>query len=158
MHRRTRWGGDGHTHWKNICPFVKEIGAKTILDYGCGRGTLKKKIDTSAAYLKVFEYDPGIPGKDKSPDKSDLVVCTDVLEHIEDQYIDNVLGHINDLSIKGAYFVISCRKANASLPDGRNAHLIIQKPQWWIDSIKRHFEGRIKFDNHPKVLKAWIQK
>jgi hypothetical protein len=30
---------------------------------------------------------------------------------------------------------VSCRPANAVLPDGQNAHLIIESPDWWLERI-----------------------
>lgn len=154
VHKKFNWGADGHKHSKKIAKFAKKIGAKTILDYGCGKGTLKTKLSKVCPELKVFEYDPGIIGKDSLPKEADLVVCTDVLEHIEPYMIVNVLKHIRSLSLKGTYFVISCRAANMVLSDGRNAHLIIKNPEWWIKKIERFFDSP-KFIIKKKELIAW---
>ena len=32
---------------------------------------------------------------------------------------------------KFAFFAISTRPAKKTLPDGRNAHLTVQSPDWW---------------------------
>jgi hypothetical protein len=69
------------------------------------------------------------------PKPSDILVCTDVLEHIEPTLLDNVLDHIERLTREVALLVISCRPANAVLPDGRNAHLIIETPDWWLEKL-----------------------
>ncbi len=70
------------------------------------------------------------------PKPCDLIVCSDVLEHVEPDKIDAVLSHIFQISGMGAYVVIATRPANAILPDGRNAHLIVKPSAWWIDKIK----------------------
>ena len=66
-----------------------------------------------------------------------MVTCTDVLEHIEPKYIDNVLLHLFLLSDRIIFLNINTREANKTLPDGRNAHLIVQKGDWWIKKIKQ---------------------
>jgi hypothetical protein len=38
-----------------------------------------------------------------------------------------------------AWFIIACYPAKKLLPDGRNAHLIIESPIWWLDKIKDVF-------------------
>ena len=69
--------------------------------------------------------------------RCDMVVCTDVLEHVEPAKLDAVLDHIWRLTGRVAYFVIDTRPANAILPDGRNAHLSLHDHWWWIDKLKK---------------------
>lgn len=126
------WGTTGHKFANEVRIFYDRLGATSLLDYGCGKGTLAKAL----APLKVREYDPAIAGKDDLPKPASMVACTDVLEHIEPERLDAVMAHIYALAGKGAYFVISLRKAGQSLPDGRNAHLLVESSDWWIERIK----------------------
>ena len=130
-HAVMRWGVDGHRHAQEILDFASELGAESILDYGCGHGTLGKAL----APRRVQEYDPGIPGKHILPKPADLVVATDVLEHIEPNKLDAVLDHIRRLARSGIYLVVSLRPAREVLPDGRNAHLIVETPTWWLEQL-----------------------
>jgi hypothetical protein len=132
-HESMAWGKHGHSHAPEIQEFIKQLGARSVLDYGCGRATLSKALPDA----KVQEYDPGVLGKDLLPKPADLIVCTDVLEHIEPQLLDSVLRHIFLLARRGAYFVIATRLARETLPDGRNAHLIVQPPEWWLAKLQR---------------------
>lgn len=134
-HREMDWGGSGHKQAEAVAAFADELGAEAILDYGCGQGNLAKALAARVPPKRVTQYDPGIPGKDGWPKPSHLVVCSDVLEHIEPEKIDAVLSHIRALAGHGAYLVIATRAANKNLPDGRNAHLIIEGSQWWIDKV-----------------------
>lgn len=117
--------------------FVREVmektDSKTVLDYGCGKGKLKSVIGNC-----VCNYDPAIEEWSGDPNPSDLVVCTDVLEHVEPEFLNAVIEHIWALTIKVAFIVISCRAARKTLPDGRNAHLIVESPEWWeaVVSVK----------------------
>lgn len=143
MHSEKKWGSSGHKRAEAVLQIMAEYGLLTCLDYGCGRGTLKAKINEIADIITVTEYDPAIEGKDKPPYPAEMLCSTDVLEHVELGNIGFVLKHINELFEKAAYLVISCRPANAILPDGRNAHLIIMPPDWWLIKLKKHLKGEI---------------
>jgi hypothetical protein len=132
-----KWGDEGHTWATPVASYAATIGAPTILDYGCGKGTLAPAL--RERFFLVTEYDPAIVGKDTPPSPADLVASTDVLEHIEPESLDEVLAHIASLARVGVFLVISCRRAVARLPDGRNAHLIVESPEWWRDKLARHW-------------------
>ncbi len=102
---------------------------RRILDYGCGKGSLKAILQTPT--LLVDEYDPGIKGKDTPPEGPyDLVVCVDVLEHVEPEFVDAVLDDLFRLS-KDVFVIVDTYAAKKILPDGRNAHLSIAGSLWW---------------------------
>lgn len=132
------WGGDGWRHVRRVKMFADRLSAKSILDYGCGSGTFKRMMDID--YPDVFdvrEYDPCISGKcEKRPEKADIVVCTDVAEHVEPEYIDQFLYELYNRCIKGVYLVVSTRLANEVLPDGSNAHRIVRSGEWWVNKIE----------------------
>lgn len=109
--------------------------AATILDYGCGKGELGKTLWARYA-IGILEYDPAIYGKFELPAPADLVVCGDVMEHIEPACVNDVVDHIHELTIKCAYWVIATRLAAKSLPDGRNCHLIVEPAQWWAKLLE----------------------
>jgi hypothetical protein len=108
--------------------------AKSILDYGCGKGLLAKNLD-----FPIFEYDPAIPGKEGSPRAADLVVCIDTLEHIEPDYLSAVLTDLCRCTLKVGYFVIGTGAAVKTLPDGRNTHLIQEGKEWWTEKLSKYF-------------------
>lgn len=132
-HVEMNWAGSGHKRADAVQQFADEIGAKAILDYGCGQGLLSKVLAERGR--RVINYDPGLPGSVGLPKLTHLVVCSDVLEHIEPDKLDNVLQHLHALAALGAYFVIATRPANKNLPDGQNAHLIVKDADWWLEKI-----------------------
>lgn len=150
MHARPEgYGGSGWKYKSLVEPLIRQHKPKTVLDYGCGEGTLKKAFKKK---FKILEYDPAIEGKDAMPAPADLVVCTDVLEHIELPYLPNVISHIFSLTNRIAFLAIATRQANKVLPDGRNAHLIIMEGDWWLDTLKK-WQWKVKLiENHPKRL------
>ena len=126
MHKKLPRFGIGSKHRKELVTF---LGFDDILDYGCGKGRLETK----------KKYDPAIPEFSEDPAPADLVVCTDVLEHIEPECLDDVLKHIRSKMLKAGYFTIGCSPAAKKLPDGRNAHLIIKPPEWWVKKLSGYF-------------------
>lgn len=134
------WGNTGQIHYQTVLKLIGELNAKSVLDYGCGKGTIgslfrqdQKKPDFPYKDVAFYEYDPAIPEKADDKHQADLVICTDVMEHIEPDFLDNVMADIAHRTLGAAFLVISCRPAIHRLPDGRNAHLIIESPQWWFE-------------------------
>lgn len=158
------YGDGGGRHAARVAAFADKLAAYSILDYGCGRGQLRKALWTEGWGGTIVEYDPAIPKKAELPTKRvDLVVCTDVLEHVEPELLDNVLADLRRLTKKGAYLSIATRPSNKTLPDGRNAHLLVQRPSWWM----RQFHGygwRVanvtvgyrKHSTEPRGMQLWL--
>jgi predicted TPR repeat methyltransferase len=131
------YGGRGDKWAGIVLQIAMEYDAMSILDYGCGRGTLAKALRSQPLRgIRVDEYDPAIPGKDQRPGFADLVNVTDVLEHIEPDRLENVLAHIRGLARKVIFVVISTKGSNKVLPNGRNAHLIIKSGKWWRERLR----------------------
>ena len=127
-----------------IAPEVKdffEAGKfKSISDYGAGKKNLFYTLTELG--LKNFDYhayDPVFP--EYGPPKSgDLVCCIDVLEHIEEEFLENVLDDLKKITNKIGFFTIATGPAKKILADGRNAHLIQKPTNWWLVKICARFE------------------
>lgn len=136
LHQSRRdYGVIGGRWVKKAVEICKRHGYATVLDYGCGKGTFAH---SAPDWMTVYEYDPAIEGKE-TPKTAELIICTDVLEHVEPEFLDAVLAHIESLGER-ALFVISTTPSNKTLPDGRNAHLIIETDDWWHDRLAEHFD------------------
>lgn len=135
------YGTHGRQYARSVVDMCEANGLKTVLDFGCGKGTLKTAIAEIAPQIAVAEYDPAIAGKDTLPKGPfDLVVCTDVLEHVEPGRLDNVLATIHKMAARGVLLEACVKRSSQTLPDGRNAHLIVQPAEWWIEKISVHFK------------------
>ena len=135
------WGGQGKSWVPHILPLLNKLpsGAITILDYGCGRGTFKPAIEELHPEVTVTEYDPGVRGKDVLVMKPvDFVVCTDVMEHVEQNYVVDTLRTINWLAVKGVFFNIDTALSKSFLPDGRNTHITIHPTRYWRQMLAMH--------------------
>jgi FkbM family methyltransferase len=136
LHRdNALYGAGGHKHAETVLKLIESIKAKSILDYGCGKGTL-----ASMMPFPIWEYDPAIPGKEELPRAADLVVCFDVLEHIEPDLLGNVLANLKSVTKSVGYFVIHMGPAQKVYADGRNTHLIQRPRGWWEQVLAKFFQ------------------
>lgn len=125
--------------WANIINNVVTSNKfSTVLDYGCGKGMLIKEMQERGCKAKITGYDPAVSEFNFPPPRAELVTCIDVLEHIEPYYLGDVLTHLAYLTEKMLVCVISTRPAKKTLPDGRNAHLIVRSEGWWLDMLNLH--------------------
>ena len=144
-----KYGTSGHMRAKDVVSLCEKIGSWDVLDYGCGKGTLAK-----ALTFKIAEYDPCIAGKDFTPNPADLVICSDVIEHIEPVSLDAVLLDLCRVIKRHGYFIIHTTAASKFLPDGRNAHLIQRSHEWWEWKISQFF--RIEYSKKFNVEARFI--
>jgi cyclopropane fatty-acyl-phospholipid synthase-like methyltransferase len=116
--------------------FIDNIKPSSILDFGCGSGNLISTISAMYPNMTVDGYDPG-NGFYRNPIDDnfyDLIISTDVLEHVEPNFIDDTLKFLSTKS-KYAYHLIALAPSTTFLPDGRNAHLILETPRWWKEKF-----------------------
>ena len=118
-----------------VLKLYESVGAKSLLDYGAGKQQLTKNLP-----MPIWSYDPAFPEISESPRPADLVVCLDVLEHVEPDKLDFVLSDIARCILKCGYFIIYTQPAQKILPDGRNTHLIQEGKEWWEDKLSKYFE------------------
>lgn len=134
---RKDYGASSYRWAQQVSALRDELRAKTVLDYGAGKGMLKAALN---APEWMREYDPAVTGKDAPPRSADLVVCTDVLEHVERDRIDEVLNHLWSLTKRALFISISTRPSSKTLADGRNAHLIVEDAAWWKQKLGQFFQ------------------
>ena len=130
---------------KNIPRGVQDIISKesltSVLDFGCGKGKPFTQLQDA---ITVHNYDP-VTSPIPLPNDADLVYSSDVLEHIEPEYINEVLTHINSLAEKYIWLRIDTWPARKFLPDGRNAHILLQSTEWWTNIINTCIDGNIVY-------------
>jgi cyclopropane fatty-acyl-phospholipid synthase-like methyltransferase len=121
---------------KNLPKYLETIidnyNPTSILDFGCGVGSLIHTLELKYPQKNIYGYDPGNKNfSDKFENqKFDLVISTDVLEHIEPEFLDQTLEFLKEKSNK-FYHLIALAPSRVILPDGRNAHLILKSKDWW---------------------------
>jgi len=128
------YGTSGHKYAEDVLAIVKSLNTQDILDYGCGKCTLGHSLP-----FPIKQYDPAIPKYEADPEIADIVVCTDVMEHIEPECLDDVIKHIHSKTRKFLYCSINTMPAVKTLADGRNAHLIVEDIGFWTTKFEKYF-------------------
>jgi hypothetical protein len=122
-------------HRVRVKDLIVQTGAKTVLDYGCGKGAqyapriLKDEAgnrwDSVIDYWDIDElvcYDSAYEKYSRVPEgEFDAVICTDVLEHCPESDLPWIVAEISGYAIEFVFFSSACYPANKRLPDGRNA-------------------------------------
>lgn len=139
--KQPRWGAGGQRHVEHVARVAREHKVATLVDYGCGHGKLLEELDKVLQGVQMVGYDPGMPAFAALPEQVDMLVSTDVLEHIEPDKLEGVLTHMRFLTGKVAYLHIHTGPANAILPDGRNAHLIQKPAEWWQEKLRQYYSS-----------------
>lgn len=128
------YGMGGSKHRDVIIKLSQELKTTSILDYGAGKQMLAKSLP-----FPIWSYDPAVPEIAEPPKSADIVVCTDVLEHIEPEKLQFVLDDLRRCVLKVGYFVINTGPAKKQYADGRNTHLIQRGESWWRKRLERYF-------------------
>ena len=143
MHERPEgFGGKGRRWADTVFQIAREVAStktvRGILDYGTGQGSL---VDALVARgMMVRGYDPAVEAYAAEPIPADIVVCTDVLEHVEPESLSDVLFLLQVLTIQVLFVVVALEPCGKTLPDGRNAHINLKTAGDW----HREFNGRFR--------------
>jgi hypothetical protein len=127
-----------------VASVINKLEVAHVLDYGCGSNlSLAKALYEGQLVKHAFKYqayDPCVPEYASPPVPAEMVACIDVLEHIEEDSIDEVLDHLMELTEAVGVFSIDTGPAVKFLPDGRNAPVLQRPPEWWLPRIRARFE------------------
>lgn len=151
---------DGSQLGRKLPPFIQTVidnkkRAITLLDYGCGKALhvhrqLKEHGDLTL--LGRFQgmiqcyycYDPAVQIYSVKPPVHmvfDLVCCADVMEHVPEEFVAQVLQEIAAYTKDDgtAMFTISGNLAKKSFSDGENLHATVRSVEWWVEQLKMAF-------------------
>ena len=145
-----------------VISLIKKYDLKTIADVGCGPATKLQYIHEAAPHISITgidqdhpiqyckaNYDFGRwivddfenPGSVLANEKFDLVVCADVIEHLQDP--DKLLTYIKNLSHHTTWIVLSTPERDFTR--GAHANTCPQKQhirEWNMAELKAYVESR----------------
>lgn len=144
MHRvYAQYGSAGREAAGIVARLMNQHKIEELLDYGAGKLSLGKALAENREVQHRFKYIPYEPADERyaaDPLPCEFVVCNDVLEHVEPDCLEAVLDDLRRVTTWLAFIAVHCGPAGKVLPDGRNAHLIQQPPEWWLPKLLARFD------------------
>lgn len=105
----------------------------SLLDYGCGKGVFLREMNRSGLFGFVKGYDPAVDAfKPRPSQRYDVVVCLDVLDQLEDAFVEAVIQDVAQFTGRFALFDVITVQTLAF------AHLNPRSPETWRQIIELH--------------------
>lgn len=137
--RKKNYGKTSIKLYDMLKKIINDLNISSVLDYGCGKSKLLDLIKKNKK-IKIYRYDPAIKKYSKlTKNKTDLVICTDVLQHVPLYDLDRVLKEIKS---KGIYilFYIKCTNHKTKLPNKTYANCTVYDKKWWLEKLSNYYD------------------
>jgi hypothetical protein len=134
----------------HIKRLIDLTGAKTLLDYGSGKGQQYQPLPFTdpggTVHLGIRAwwgvelrcYDPGYEAYAVLPSgKFDGVISTDVLEHCPEEDMPWIVAELFGFAHRFVFANVACFPAAKRLPNGQNAHCTVRPLKWWRELVDR---------------------
>lgn len=135
--------GDPRTYAPSVWDYIiKRFALKSVLDIGSGLGFAANYFHNAGIQTLAVEGFPFNVTHSVFPAlhqditqkpifcKVDLVHCQEVVEHIEEEFLDNLLSSLSC----GRFILIT----HAVPGQGGHHHVNEQPPEYWINNLKRY--------------------
>lgn len=137
LHNRDpNFGAIAYLWAPRIDAWMNDGDCLSLLDYGCGKATLVPALRMLGRSEPMQEYDPAT--KPAHPKPAHFVACIDVLEHVEEDKLSDVLADIRRCTQKVALITVSLRNRS---PAGRLTHPLVKDREWWLERIGFYFNS-----------------
>ena len=144
----------GYKGWEQadlVEKIYRQYNCSSALDYGAGKQSLSAEMRRRG--IEMADYDPSISHISTLPNPADLVVCSDVLEHVEPEYFIRVMNHLRSLTGKCLLVrvcLVPC--SSKTLPDGSDPHRIVKDQEWWLSALEKGFDVKEIHESSEKYL------
>lgn len=164
----------GQKYADNIISQLNIKEGDHVLDIGCGTGKLAKELISAGAFVHGIDIAENCLDKDLEErsnfyfsretiwqmgarvDKSDYVVCTNVLEHVPQNLIHASLFQINSRMKTGGFFSCSVELDDLGPKHlGINLHKTVMSGRWWADQFNRYWDT--SWDVKDNELVAYVK-
>jgi Methyltransferase domain len=134
--RHPEFGTHRHPYLRDlIFQIAAELTADeppTLLDYGCGKGVFLQEMNRSGRFRFGRGYDPAVTAFKPRPSQVyDLVVCLDVLDQAEDEFVEPIIEDVAQFVGRFAVFDVITVQTPAL------AHLNPRSASTWKEIIGR---------------------
>lgn len=124
----------------------------TLIDFGCGTGRPAAQFERMGADVIGIDHVTNCLDVDVNIElvqsclwdlPKDLSAmygyCTDVMEHIPPEKVDDVLSEIRRVVSGKVFFQIATFPDGMGRRIGETLHLSVHGPEWWSDTLSKHW-------------------
>jgi hypothetical protein len=105
----------------------------SLLDYGCGKGVFMGEMTRLRLFRYIRGYDPAVERFKARPAQSyEVVTCLDVLDQLEDSFVEAAVRDIGQFASRVALFNVITRQVP------RLEHLNPRSALTWHEIVDRH--------------------
>lgn len=156
------WAGKGYRSGRSpgaavahgVLKALRPSPGDTIVDYGAGPGKacaifLDAGLKPTAVDIAENSLEPELRDSirfvranlwDLPSLRSDWCYCTDVLEHLPEDKVDEAVAGIAARTLRGGYIqVATVYDTNGPTLAGEHLHLTVKPSGWWAELVGRHF-------------------
>ena len=106
---------------------------RSMLDYGCGKGVFMVEIARLKLFHHIHGYDPAVAMFKARPSHLyDVVTCLDVLDQLENSFVESVIADVAQFTGHFAVFDVITRQSP------KFEHLNPRSAETWYEIINRH--------------------
>ncbi len=146
----------GESIWKEIFRSFRFDNVNSVLDIGCGIGAGVAMCrnagldaygtdiaDAVVKYWKQANIDKfcHVCPADRLPfsdNEFDVVVCTEMLEHVPEEGILDTLKEIYRVGKSDFILTIGIQRAKCPFPhNGQEPHITVKEPEWWTERLHK---------------------
>lgn len=156
--------------YRDLAPGVEHVWAAvdrlgirpgdSLLDFGCGTGRATQKLRMFGVLASGIDIAPNALETDipfhqaclwelPSDLGQDWGLCCDVMEHIPNEKVADVLAGIARNVTRGAYFLIDHVPDEMGILIGQPLHLTVRPAAWWKEQLQHHFGTVTQHDSGP---------
>jgi 2-polyprenyl-3-methyl-5-hydroxy-6-metoxy-1,4-benzoquinol methylase len=150
-------GRYGRRHTALVRAIIRHAKATHVFDFGCGCHHSLVTALQQDTRLSITGYDPAIADEAQTETlrntidlalKPDLLVSTDVLEHVPEAELSQCWDIFRTLAPRWLYIVVSTRNTRLRLSDGTSLHKTVRPALWWKTQLSTNLPGyTVRFIN-----------
>lgn len=131
-------------HSRVIRGEIVDLSPESIIDVGCGGGQFVLWCKSRGIFARGVDiaspFDCVAPAHDLpfEDDSFDYLTAFDMLEHLVEEDVENVLEEFNRVATKGFVFKIAYVQSVGKGINGELLHPTVKPESWWIDKIKKY--------------------
>jgi 2-polyprenyl-3-methyl-5-hydroxy-6-metoxy-1,4-benzoquinol methylase len=150
-----QYSAQDHVQYHYVTDLLDKLALPSfkVIDVGSGRGQLIQRIrqrhpsaHITSVDLRRFHDEPvdefircdlsNAADRERIAGTYSILTCTDVLEHLDKSYVDEVLARFSKLAGLSVLAIAN----HSDVINGVELHTIQEDHHWWEERLGRHFE------------------